>query len=226
MNLTADLAMKRRQGHRFVPASKGISLHAKSIEEDIACAQFGGQHLACRKKQFDALDQERAKQQKAPQVGTVKDLTITTIGAVVQTGSVLLTLVLADEKLFADVAIKSEDIGFVQTGQSVQIKLAAFPFQKYGLIAGKVVHVSADASDPNQTNNRPSNQQIAVATMPIYKARIALDQQHLSSSIDGAKFNASAGMQVAVEIHQGRRTVMEYLLSPATKSVQEAGREK
>ena len=30
-------------------------------------------------------------------------------------------------------------------------------------------------------------------------------------------------MQVAAEIHQGRRTVLEYLLSPVTKAVQEAG---
>ena len=163
---------------------------------------------------------------KAPQAGTVKDLTTTTIGAVVQPGSVLLTLVPADEKLFADVAIKNEDIGFVQTGQSVQIKLAAFPFQKYGLIAGKVVHVSADASDPNQAGNNQPNQQSPAASMPIYKARIALEEQYLRSPVDNKKFNTNAGMQVAVEIHQGRRTVMEYLLSPVTKSVQEAGREK
>ena len=47
---------------------------------------------------------------KAPQAGTVKDLTTTTLGAVVQPGNVLLTLVPAGEKLFADVAIKNEDI--------------------------------------------------------------------------------------------------------------------
>ena len=163
---------------------------------------------------------------KAPQAGTVKDLTTTTIGAVVQPGSVLLTLVPADEKLFADVAIKNEDIGFVQTGQSVQIKLAAFPFQKYGLLAGKVVHVSADASDPNQAGNNQPNQPSSAASMPIYKARISLEEQYLRSPVDKKKFNTNAGMQVAVEIHQGRRTVMEYLLSPVTKSVQEAGREK
>jgi multidrug efflux pump subunit AcrA (membrane-fusion protein) len=58
-----------------------------------------------------------------------------------------------------------------------------------------------------------------------YKARIALDQQHLISPT-GQKLQAGAGMQVAVEIHQGRRTVLEYLQSPVAKAVQEAGREK
>ena len=44
---------------------------------------------------------------KAPQAGTVKDLATTTEGAVVQPGSVVLTLVPVGEKLFADVAIKN-----------------------------------------------------------------------------------------------------------------------
>ena len=55
--------------------------------------------------------------------------------------------------------------------------------------------------------------------------RASLDQQHLISPA-GQKLPAGAGMQVAVEIHQGRRTVLEYLLSPVTKAVQEAGKEK
>ena len=42
----------------------------------------------------------------------------------------------------------------------------------------------------------------------------------------GQKLPAGAGMQVAVEIHPGRRSVLEYLLSPVTRAVQEAGREK
>jgi HlyD family secretion protein len=33
-------------------------------------------------------------------------------------------------------------------------------------------------------------------------------------------------MQVIAEIHQGQRTVMEYLLSPVQKAFQEAGRER
>ena len=226
MNLTADLATKRMQGHRFVPRSRSISLNAKSIEASIVCAQFGAQHSVRRKRQFDALHQARAKQQRTPKAGAVKDLMTTTIGAVVQPGSALLALMFVDEKLFADVAIKNEAIGFVQTGRDVQIKLAAFPFQKYGLIAGQVVHVGADASDPNQGNSNPANQQNPAATIAIYKAHIALYQQHLSSSIDGEKFNPSAGMQVALEVHQGLRTALECRLSPVTKSVKEVGQEK
>jgi hemolysin D len=170
---------------------------------------------------------------KAPQAGTIKDLAISTQGAVVQPGSVLLTLVPLGDPLFADVAIKNEDIGFIQVGQSAQVKLAAYPFQKYGLLTGKVVHVSADATEQgnpanaNPNANGPGNGSGAnpASQVATYKARIALEQQHLTSPT-GQKLQAGAGMQVAAEIHQGRRTVLEYLLSPVAKAVQEAAREK
>jgi hemolysin D len=170
---------------------------------------------------------------KAPQAGTVKDIATTTEGAVVQPGSVVLTLLPLGEPLFADVAIKNEDIGFIQVGQSAQVKLAAYPFQKYGLLTGKVVHVSADATEVNAQGGgngnagggSPSSAANPASQVATYKARIALDQQHLISPA-GQKLQAGAGMQVAAEIHQGKRTVLEYLLSPVSKAVQEAGREK
>ena len=170
---------------------------------------------------------------RAPQAGTIKDIATTTEGAVVQPGSVILTLLPLGEPLFADVAVKNEDIGFIQVGQTAQVKLAAYPFQKYGLLTGKVVHVSADATEVNGQNSgnanagggSPSSAANPASSMATYKARIALDKQHLISPA-GQKLQAGAGMQVAVEIHQGRRTVLEYLLSPVSKAVQEAGREK
>jgi hemolysin D len=166
---------------------------------------------------------------RAPQAGTVKDLATTTEGAVVQPGTVVMTLVPSGEKLYADVSIKNEDIGFIQVGQTAQVKLAAFPFQKYGLLTGKVIYVSADATEGGQA--KPNGQSGAPATdnpatqIATYKARIELGQQHLTSP-SGQTLNVGAGMQIVAEIHQGKRTVLEYLLSPVTKAVQEAGREK
>jgi len=153
----------------------------------------------------------------------------TTVGAVVQPGTVVLTLVPTDEKLYADVSIKNEDIGFIQVGQKAQVKLAAFPFQKYGLLTGQVIRISADSTESAQSNtggqgNQTSGSSIA-ATLSTYKARIELERQQLDGS-DGVALSASAGMQIAAEIHQGRRTVLQYLLSPVSRAAQEAGREK
>ena len=197
----------------------------RDLQKDLA--ELRGRIEQLRPSLDKSIYREGLMELKAPQAGTVKDLATTTEGAVVQPGSVLLTLVPAGEQLFADVSIKNEDIGFIQLGQTAQVKLAAFPFQKYGLLAGKVVRVSADATD-NQDKNLSGGQssQTGQAAPAVYKARIALSQQYLTSPITGLRLNAGAGMQVAAEIHQGRRTVLEYLLSPVTKAVQEAGREK
>lgn len=43
---------------------------------------------------------------------------------------------------------------------------------------------------------------------------------------DGRRLPVAAGMQVSAEIHLGRRTVLEYLLSPVQKAWHEAARER
>ncbi len=168
---------------------------------------------------------------RAPQAGIVKDIATTTNGTVVQPGMVLLTLVPKGERLLAEVQVRNEDVGNVRTGQSVRIKVAAFPFQKYGLIEGKVQVLAADSQTPNSA--APS---ASAAANTGYKAWIALDTQALPPQ-GGSEGNAGGGaaqrgyplepgMQVVAEIHQGRRTIMEYLLSPVQKVAAEAARER
>ena len=174
---------------------------------------------------------------RAPQDGIIKDLATTTICAVVKPGSVVLTLVPKDEQLYADVQIKNEDVSFVQVGQSAQIKLAAYPFQRYVMLKGKVIHISADATETgkanpaaanngnNSTSTGTSDNQNTASSIATYKARIRLDQQQLIDA-QGHKLSMTPGMQTVVEINQGKRSVLDYLLSPVQKVVGEAGRER
>jgi HlyD family secretion protein len=180
----------------------------------------------------DKLSQEIAKQThkqellelKASQAAIVKDLATHTAGTVVQPGTVLLTLVPKEETLRAEVWVSNEDIGFVRKGQAVKLKLAAFPFQKYGMVEGTVEHVSADSAD-NNTSNNPAPADKTGNTPPLaYKALVALKAMRLE--MDGERFPLGAGMQASAEILLGRRTVMEYLLSPVRKAFHEAGRER
>lgn len=157
---------------------------------------------------------------RATEDGTVKDMVTYTPGAVVQPGAVLLSLVPKNELLFAEVAIRNEDVGFVAPGQSVKVKLQAYPFQKYGMLEGRVALISADsaANDPQKAAAMGQNPQS-------YKALVALTSQELK--VSGAEaLRLSPGMVVQAEIHQGQRTVLEYLLSPVQKVAQEAGRER
>jgi HlyD family secretion protein len=153
---------------------------------------------------------------RAPQAGIVKDVATHTPGAVVGAGTLLVTLVPAGEELVADVLVRHEDAGFVHPGQEARVKLASYPFQKYGTIDGRVVHVAADAIEPtaDRAASAPSG----------YRARIALSSQALRT--EESSMALASGMQVAAEIRLGERRVVEYLLSPLQKAWHEAARER
>ncbi|MBZ0126124.1 MAG: HlyD family type I secretion periplasmic adaptor subunit [Rhodocyclaceae bacterium] len=183
--------------------------------------------------QVDRLEQERDKQAhregllelKASQAGVVKDIATHTAGTVVQPGTVLLTLVPLDDVLRAEVWVSNQDIGFVRQGQPVKLKLAAFPFQKYGMVEGTVEHVSADAVDGNaQGQHNGGGESGAKAAQLTYRALVALKSMQLEQ--DNERLSLTAGMQATAEILLGTRSVLEYLLSPVQKAWHEAGRER
>lgn len=156
---------------------------------------------------------------RAPNAGVVKDLAVTTRGAVVAAGALLMNVVPVGEAMQAEVLLRNEDVGFAAMGQDVRVKVAAYPFQKYGMLDGKVALISADALDPKQA---PPGQVPSLT----YRAIVQLDKPKLSSVATGEQLALQAGMLVTAEIHQGRRSVLEYLLSPVRKVSQEAGRER
>lgn len=153
---------------------------------------------------------------RAPQDGIVKDLATHTPGTVVAPGTILMTLVPANEPLRAEVWLANDDAGFVRSDQPVKLKLAAFPFQKYGMLEGRVAQISADATEASQPNLRTA----ALA----FKALVELRDQSLET--DGRRYRLASGMQVAAEIHLGERSVLEYLLSPIRKAFHDAARER
>lgn len=156
---------------------------------------------------------------RAPTAGVVKDLGVTGAGAVVAAGALLMNIVPVDERLQAEVLLQNEDAGFVAVGQEVRVKVAAYPFQKYGMLNGKVAMISADSADPKQT---PAGQ---VPNLT-YRAIVRLESASLGVDESGQRLNLNAGMLVAAEIHQGRQSVVEWLLSPVRRVAQEAARER
>jgi len=163
---------------------------------------------------------------RAPQAGTVKELATTTIGAVVQPGTVLLSLVPVHEPLLAEVAVENQDIGFVRPGHHVRLKVATYPFQKYGMLEGVVKTVIADASAQKTDSPRGVGQGggDAPPQTQSFKAMIELREQAIG--LEGAIFPLAAGMQLTAEIVEGKRSVLEYLLSPVRRVTSEAGMER
>ena len=163
---------------------------------------------------------------RAPQAGIVKDLATHTPGTVVSPGTILMTLVPHGETLRAEVWVSNQDIGFVRAGQPVKVKLAAYPFQKFGMMDARVAQVSGDATEAPSANTR--SDALFGRDRPMgplaFRTIVELDRQQLVA--DSVGYGLTPGMQVVAEIKLGDRTLLEYLLSPVQKVVHEAGRER
>lgn len=172
--------------------------------------------------EYHKLQQESGKQThrsallelKATQDGYVKDISTHTPGTVVSPGTILMTVVPKNDPIEAEVWITHLDAGFVLPKQRARVKLAAYPFQKYGMLEGEVSQVSPDATEPDKEQK----------DAPGYRAMIHLPQPYLENA--GKRYTLTPGMQVTAEIVLGRRSVLEYLVSPVQKTVFEAGRER
>jgi len=106
----------------------------------------------------------------------------------------------------AEVWVTNEDAGWVEVNQAVKIKLAAFPFNKYGMVSGRVEYVSPDAAELPDTRERDRKDTREHVMPPSgFRALVALDSPYLER--DGKRYRVSAGMLVSAEVNLGSRTV-------------------
>jgi hemolysin D len=181
--------------------------------------------------QYHKLQQDWEKQShrhallelKAPQEGIVKDLATHTLGSVVSPGTVVMTLVPGGDALLAEVWVTHLDAGLVEPGQEAKLKLTAYPFQHYGMMNGRVKHISPDAGEPA---DQKSAKNAGIQDLPPsgFRALIELPEPFIQAQ--GKRHRLSPGMQVSAEINLGTRTVLQYLLSPVQKTLHQAGRER
>ena len=170
-------------------------------------------------EQIGQLEPEAAKAEQrkqlltltAPVDGTVQQLAIHTIGGVVTAAQPIMVVVPSEDKLEIEAIVPNKDIGFVQAGQDVVVKIESFPYTRYGYLTGKVKTVSFDAVE---------NKDLGL----VYTAIVSLDQDTLN--IEGKPVRLDAGMNATAEIKTGKRSVISYLLSPLQTKVDESLRER
>lgn len=127
----------------------------------------------------------------------------------------LFTLVPLDAPVEADVAVDARDIGFIQPGDVVQIKLDAYRFMQHGTAKGVIKTISEGSFTTDEITNQP---------VPAYfKARVSFTDTHLRNVPD--TFRLVPGMTVQGDIMVGRRTILSYLIEGALRTGSEAMRE-
>ena len=148
---------------------------------------------------------------RSPVNGVIKTLHVVTIGGVIRPGDPIADVVPAGDRLIIEAKLPTGDIGYVAMGQMAVVKLASADAMRFGGLNGTVVSISPD------TLMTPDG-------MPFYKVRIVTDKGYFERG--DTKYNLFPGMQTAVSIITGDRTVLEYILGPILSSLSDANKER
>ena len=147
----------------------------------------------------------------APVNGLVHQLAVHTIGGVVTEAQPLLVVVPEGVGLEAEVWIANKDVGFVQMGQRVELKVETFNFQKFGTVEGVVKEISPDAVEDKDKGR-------------VYRVAVSLERADVN--MDGKRVPLSAGMSVTAEIKIRQKRIIEFFLDPFKKYQSEGLRER
>jgi hemolysin D len=249
------LVTQRVNDYKALARDHDVSLHAcmekeqEQIELEGILADFTNQrrtHITeTRKNAEDALnegvrvaqssgqDAERAAAHsdllhlKAPVAGTVQQLTVHTVGGVVQSAQPIMVIVPRQHQVEVEAFIENKDVGFVTEGQHAQVKIETFDYTKYGTVSGRVSHVSRDAIESNTQMGTGASVQAHLDDTkkdlpkgPMYAIKVVLDQSAMI--IDGRQVALTPGMSVSIEIKIGSRRIIEYFLSPLMQHAHES----
>ena len=109
-------------------------------------------------------------------------------------------------KLQVELFVPTRAVGFLEIDQKVRVRFDAFPYQRYGIFAGKVKSISKHVLLPQELNV-PLELNEAV-----YRVVVELDQQDIIAY--GKHFPLQAGMTLEADIILDRQSLFEWILDP------------
>lgn len=177
-----------------------------------------------------SLDQETAENQLrktssvlAPQAGQISTLHLP-LGAVIQAGQTIASMVPQTEPqppqlqahapLIAALFAPTRTAGFIQPGQEVWLRLAAYPYQKFGLAKGRVVKISGTPIAPQDLPHGQGNALLAStqSNEPLYRIQVALASQHVVAF--GEQHLLRPGMTLEADVIHDVRGIWEWIFEP------------
>jgi HlyD family type I secretion membrane fusion protein len=134
---------------------------------------------------------------RAPVDGIVQELAVTSPGQSVGSNQPLMKLVPTGGGLVVEARVKNRDIGYVQVGQPVKVKVHAYDFLRHGTLAGQIERIDADAVVDPHTGALTYGVLVRTAGDELVR--------------DGLAVKVVPGMAVDVDLLVGERTILSYL---------------
>jgi len=203
----------RLEGTRRTRMALAREMNAVEAESH-ATRSRGEAQLAAIDSQRAALDQERVERDVlhrqgvvAPVPGTVATVLVE-LGQMVPAGATMATILPRDARLEAHLFAPSRSIGFVQVGQEVLLRYLAYPHQKFGSHAARVIAIARNPLAPSDLGFTPPDG----SREPLYRIKVELAAQAVSAY--GKLEPLRPGMQVEADILLDRRRLIEWIFEP------------
>jgi hemolysin D len=147
----------------------------------------------------------------SPVDGIVSQLAVHTVGGVVEAAKPIMVVVPSGGSLVVEAKVLNKDMGFVNVGQPVAVKLEAFPFTRFGTVPGTITNIGSDAVEDEKLGL-------------VYTVRVKLARAMMARG--DTMVALTPGMAATADIKTGRRSIMSYLMSPIDEARLSAGRER
>ena len=148
---------------------------------------------------------------RAPIDGVVHRVLVQTIGGVVQPGETIVEVVPAGDTPMIEARVKPSDIGYLHVGQKARVRISAYDASAFGSLEGSIETISPDAIEDPKDGARH------------FLVTVRLDETSFASA--KGPLPPTPGMAATVDILNGKRTVLAYLMKPIAEASQTALRE-
>lgn len=173
-------------------------------QRDVRLAQLQGERARIARKiaEYSAHHKQTIV---ATASGRVSGLNVRA-GQTVSAARPLLSLIPEHGVYRIELLVPSRTIGFVTAGSAVNVRIDAFPHQKYGAVSGVVDRVSRSVVMPGEIDMP------VLSTDPAYIVTVTLARQSVQAN--GKVQQLQAGMTVSADILGDRRRLIEWMFSP------------
>jgi len=149
---------------------------------------------------------------RAPTSGIIQELTLRNKGQVVSSGETIARIAPRDSPLEIKAFVAAQDIGQVEIGQTVHVRVSACPYPDYGTLQGTVTAISPDAisaQDRGQIVGRGTR----LGSTTGYDVTARPDTLVLEDA--GRSCKIQTGMEGRADIVSREETVLQFLLRKA-----------
>ncbi len=188
----------------------GIDIEARSdIIKDLR--ETEGRLVELSERRTAAEDQLRRIELTSPVDGVVHQLTVHTVGGVINPAEQLMLVVPADDRLVVEAKIAPHDIDQARMHEDATIRFPAFNQRTTPTLSGHVRDISADLTRDQQTG------------MSYFTANVEIPESEMPK-LNGHKL--MPGMPAEVQIATISRSALSYLVKPLEDAFAKAFRER